>query len=94
MWSSGEYGHNEWISTTSWGLYNIAINGCIDGFSHYVVRMEASRMNYDPKVTADPMGAWEDVQIFPDFFLVLPDFFLCSILWAPLLCFLPLFVFG
>lgn len=50
------------------GPYNIAINGCIDGFSHYVVRMEASRMNYDPKVTADPMGAWEDVQIFPDFF--------------------------
>lgn len=74
------------------GPYNIAINGCIDGFSHYVVRMEASRMNYDPKVTADPMLG--RMSKFFLIFLVLPDFFLCSILWAPLLCFLPLFVFG
>lgn len=33
--------------------YEIAINGCIDGFSHYVVWMEAYRTNNDPKVIAD-----------------------------------------
>lgn len=31
----------------------IAINGCTDGFSRYVVWMEANRTNDDPKVTAN-----------------------------------------
>ena len=33
--------------------YGIAINGCIDGFSRYVVWMEAYKTNNDPKVIAD-----------------------------------------
>ncbi|XP_030578347.1 uncharacterized protein LOC115796976 [Archocentrus centrarchus] len=33
--------------------YGIGINGCIDGFSRYVVWMEAYRTNNDPKVIAD-----------------------------------------
>ncbi|XP_049334426.1 uncharacterized protein LOC125801673 [Astyanax mexicanus] len=33
--------------------YGIAINGCIDGFSGYVMWMEANNTNSDPKVIAD-----------------------------------------
>ncbi|KAF7653483.1 hypothetical protein LDENG_00082350, partial [Lucifuga dentata] len=33
--------------------YSIAINGCIDGFSCYIVWMEAYATNSDPKVIAD-----------------------------------------
>ena len=32
--------------------YGIAINGCMDGFSHYVLWMEAYTTNSDPKVVA------------------------------------------
>ncbi|KAF3833193.1 hypothetical protein F7725_026858, partial [Dissostichus mawsoni] len=33
--------------------YGIAINGCIDGFSRYIMWMEAYTTNSDPKVIAD-----------------------------------------
>ncbi len=33
--------------------YGIAINGCIDGFSRFVLWMEAYNTNSDPKVIAD-----------------------------------------
>ena len=33
--------------------YGIAINGCIDGFSRYVVWMEAYKTNNNPKIKAD-----------------------------------------
>lgn len=33
--------------------YGIAIKGCIDGFSHHIMWMEAYRTNSNPKVIAD-----------------------------------------
>ncbi len=33
--------------------YGIAINGCIDGFSRFVLWMEAYNTNSDPKVISD-----------------------------------------
>ena len=33
--------------------YGISISGCIEGFSRYIVRMEAYTTNNDPRVIAD-----------------------------------------
>lgn len=45
--------------------YGFAINGCIDGFSRYIVWMEAYTTNDNPKVIADyfiSLLAWEDAR--------------------------------
>ena len=33
--------------------YGISISGCIEGFSRYIVRMEAYTTNNDPRVIVD-----------------------------------------
>lgn len=47
-------------------LYDIAISGCIDGFSRYTVWMNAYRRNNDSKVIANylshPLCAWNDAE--------------------------------
>ena len=37
--------------------YGIAISGCIDGISRYIVWMEAYTTNNDPRVIADYFGS-------------------------------------